>query len=539
MLELVALLLAWIIALSAWLPIGYWVIQKLDANSELNPIQLFILASISGAACSSSLLGIVSLFAPVSALVSIAMGVGAMLLLRVTLIDSLKSFLIELKRWSALSWVGFAVLTIISIYTSLLPSLNNDSGLYYIQFMKWIQTYPAVPGLANLHERFGFNSNWHLLSAAYDLKTLGLPTTNDLNALLFVTLGLGFADSINLKTNSSTGVWMFGGIVLFLLLRFLTSTAPDLAATLIPVVYLTYLVTTKRKASLPLLILLVAFASTIKLLSVLHIVALAPIVYWVLNNRDYRSVLLAVVAGLVITAPWCARNVVQTGYLVFPLESIDLFSFDWKVPHEISENTRKMVTTHARMGTYDLETYNLPQSEWFSTWFGVQSKTVLAFFILSMVGSFGLVLTSAVAFLRKKSNPETLIHLSIGVTLIVSILFWWKSGPNPRFIYGIVLFTAIYTLTIVSELINVKKLARFVPLLALIPLALMVRTVSSEAPPKKPTEFGSFDAGKSTIFFPVNSDKCWDKELPCSNQYQPSLKLRTSHIKDGFRSGSD
>ena len=40
-----------------------------------------------------------------------------------------------------------------------------DTLLYHAQVVKWNFTYPAVPGLAILHERFGYNSSFHLFAA--------------------------------------------------------------------------------------------------------------------------------------------------------------------------------------------------------------------------------------------------------------------------------------------------------------------------------------------------------------------------------------
>ena len=43
-----------------------------------------------------------------------------------------------------------------------------DTGLYHLQAVKWAAHYPAVPGLANLHYRFGYNNSVHLFAAYTD-----------------------------------------------------------------------------------------------------------------------------------------------------------------------------------------------------------------------------------------------------------------------------------------------------------------------------------------------------------------------------------
>src|SRR6185503_10426523 len=55
------------------------------------------------------------------------------------------------------------------------PTQMDDTDSYHIQMVKWIQEYGTVPGIANLHERFGFNSSWFSSIALFSFssKTTG------------------------------------------------------------------------------------------------------------------------------------------------------------------------------------------------------------------------------------------------------------------------------------------------------------------------------------------------------------------------------
>jgi len=48
------------------------------------------------------------------------------------------------------------------------PCIHYDTGLYGASAVRWILTYPTVPGLANLYVRLGFNSSAYLCLAALD-----------------------------------------------------------------------------------------------------------------------------------------------------------------------------------------------------------------------------------------------------------------------------------------------------------------------------------------------------------------------------------
>jgi hypothetical protein len=68
------------------------------------------------------------------------------------------------KRRTAPLWLSrfhIAVFAMVFGYVCLIPLtpvINHDTGLYHWQTIKWLIQEPLVPGLANLHHRFGFNS---------------------------------------------------------------------------------------------------------------------------------------------------------------------------------------------------------------------------------------------------------------------------------------------------------------------------------------------------------------------------------------------
>lgn len=45
------------------------------------------------------------------------------------------------------------------------PLLNGDIGLYYLGTVHWINSFPVVPGLGNLHGRLAFNQSFFLCSS--------------------------------------------------------------------------------------------------------------------------------------------------------------------------------------------------------------------------------------------------------------------------------------------------------------------------------------------------------------------------------------
>jgi hypothetical protein len=98
-----------------------------------------------------------------------------------------------------------------------------------------------------------------------------------------------------------------------------------------------------------------------------------------------------------------------------------------------------------------------------------------------------------------------------------------------------VFFVFAYGLAVISTRLNLQKLVRFVPLVALLPLIIICRGMLKEPGPKRPTEFATMEGTSVPIYYPTTTDKCWTQELPCANVYRTDLELRGEELKEGFR----
>jgi L-asparaginase II len=58
-------------------------------------------------------------------------------------------------------------------------------------------------------------------------------------------------------------------------------------------------------------------------------------------------ILLALSAFILL--PWLIRNIILSGYLIFPFEKIDIFAFDWKIPLHRVEGISKGILGFARL----------------------------------------------------------------------------------------------------------------------------------------------------------------------------------------------
>src|ERR1700722_3645896 len=104
------------------------------------------------------------------------------------------------------------------------PTMMDDTDSYHIQMIKWIQEYGSVPGIANLHLRFGFNTSWFTSIGLFSYPVAGLNSYLVLNGLLSIWFCYFLLQKIFILSNIQnvagfSNLWI--GLLVLLLLCFL------------------------------------------------------------------------------------------------------------------------------------------------------------------------------------------------------------------------------------------------------------------------------------------------------------------------------
>src|ERR1044072_8068287 len=149
----------------------------------------FSLVALSGLMISGVIASWLSLLMPLAAQANVLVLAGGLFLFglqRRTIYRVVKRWRQQMRYQPVIIKAAFLWLLGFALYLSSRQSLAYDEGLYYIQFIKWMQQFPVVPGLANLHERFGFNSHWHVISALFNWSFITGQAINQLNVLLYL-----------------------------------------------------------------------------------------------------------------------------------------------------------------------------------------------------------------------------------------------------------------------------------------------------------------------------------------------------------------
>ncbi len=445
------ILLAWIyISFLSWMwgILFLQFIKKITGN-ELQ-LQHFSLICISGLSVITIIASILSLFIPLGDWwVQFLFIIPCLVLFfkkdSPAFFTALKKELQDLHLFSIILLSACLLLILVmSSWTIIHP----DTLGYHAQTIQWIEKYKAVPGLVHLHVRLGYQGLWFVDSALFGFSFTGKEGIVLLNTTVLFWFYMFFLNRINYNFLKD-GKRLYGLLWMALLVISIwsytqvrltaTSASPDFIATLF-ILIIIYILLEKNLRHLDASTwLLVTFLSlvavTIKLsVAPILLVAIVPALLG-LVKRKIKLFVTILFISIVTLSPFIARNIISTGYIVFPSTFIDVANVDWKYDPELTVNEKNYITAYAKKtGVVTKDEINavnkMNPSEWLSTWWqnrSIADKIIMIFLLLSIL--------SALLSIRK-ILLSGFIPLLVLVTLLTGIVFWFANAPDPRFGFG-------------------------------------------------------------------------------------------------------
>ncbi|QDA59371.1 LIC_10190 family membrane protein [Hymenobacter jejuensis] len=567
---MLSLLLCWLLVAGVTLIIGWsvWRVAAkvgLLAGQEALPLELL---SLLGLSILAMVLGISSLFFSVGLSSQTAVGVVVLGLLvgqQAALRRTIRNAWRAAHPLQAIVFAGvLAVLGSFILWKASLGIRNPDSGLYHVQSIRWIVEYPALVGLGNLHGRLAFNSSvFQLMALARYMSPVG--PVYSLSGYFFTLVAVATARSVTAPLRGKPAddarlIWLAPLWFLLLLQVYgpwLSSPSPDWVP---PIVCFFLFFQYARKwergqgrqldSNTLLILLLALFAVTAKL-SALPILLLPLHSLWASRHQlNRRWIIVCLVALLVVLGPWVARNVLQTGYLVYPLPALDVLAVDWKIPINYVRQESYMVTNYARRVAQPICTVPAPLwSSWLARWW------------IHFLEPFNRVLLVAVllspllAAFRWWRRTDAENGWAAGWLIgFVGSVFWFLAGPDIRFGTGFLFVAATWPL-IGPRWPSRRGLVAGLPLVVMVAWGIQhlrdpfyqLRTLSSAITscwiwptpiPEAATRPLALRNGLQ-VTVPVTGDKCWNAPLPCVQCAEVGVELRGATIADGFRTGDN
>ncbi len=324
--------------------------------------------------------------------------------------------------------------------------LHYDTGLYHAQSIRWIEEFGVVKGLGNLHCRLAYNSSSFALSALYSMAFLGGQSYHCAAGFMALLVAgvcmelVSFVKRRQLKTSDFARIMAI--YYLFIIFDEMVSPASDyfmvLTAFYLVIRWLD-LLEEKEETVFPyaMLCVLGVFLLTLKLSAALIILLAIKPAFFLIREKRFKEMTIYLGLGILTAAPYLIRNVLISGWLVYPFTGIDLFHVDWKIPEGIAAYDAKEIQVWGR-GYTDVLLYDMPVKDWFPAWFQSIGGLDKWFLILAMaaVPVFAGRLVFGLLHIRNKCYekgglPER--HLLTEAVMIVCFLIWLFSSPLIRY----------------------------------------------------------------------------------------------------------
>ncbi|GAP15967.1 hypothetical protein LARV_03762 [Longilinea arvoryzae] len=527
-------------------------------------LPLVILAGFSLISVLAALLAFVMPLALVANLILAGGGIGLALAMRKHLARQIRAVHPDRSAGGILAGVLFAAIALVTLTKTIGLPANYDTGLYHAQTIRWIETYAVVPGLGNLETRLAFDSLWFLPEALFSFSFAGSGSLHVLNGGLFLLVNAWLiAKTARLLRGDISLSNLAAPVLIFFSRRLfsleLSSPGNDLPAALLT--WVVFLVATEKieagrsreiDASLALLWLLAAFTTTIKLSSAP--VVLVPLHFSLLSSSRpaWKRSMWPLAGAAFVFIPWLARNVILSGYLVYPAAGLDLFNFDWQVPARYVRQTAADIAAWARLpGRPTAEVLAAPLKTWLPVWWNAQTDLTRELLggTVAGAGLIGLAALGRGLRARRFSQVSMLfIYAWIGLA------YWFFSAPDIRFGYGFVTISIALCIGAVLGwlLPRLKRLTRPAVLAILLGLIAYqavslyrardvsqftgnwIRPAGYPAAQVEVRRLGGFD-----VNMPAAGNQCWYAPLPCTPNHNPEVHLRGQSLQAGFCNRDD
>lgn len=449
---------------------------------------------------------------------------------------------------------------------------HYDTGLYGASAVRWAIAYPTVPGLANLHGRFGYHSAVYLCTAALHQGLLSILSYRLLEGLLILVMFITVVEAAARLLRGGSGLTADWFLVLLLIpVTFwigraeIVGTNTDLPATIITLLAVYYLFAALGRSPEPFpvertcerlfaAISLFSLAVAVKL-SVIALCGLGWIIAFIglqrldLPQRKKRQVALAgVFLSACILVPWLISGILISGYAFYPSSVLGL-SVDWRVPPESLALVKLGLRSWARIphGTLSETAGTL----WFGSWFDGISHNREGFLIPAVIVCIGAAVV--LIHLARDRSQVVLKQMFVLIPSIIGLAFWFSNAPALRFGESAIWSTAA-ALGAISLSMTTRRLKiawtrmAILVVLAVSAWCLYPRNLwrTSFEPPLKNTQFAPLPNVETTVRqtlsglevrVPAEGNQCWEAPLPCTAYFNETLRQRRpGHLGAGFYS---
>jgi len=482
----------------------------------------------------------------------------------------------QFSRSALMIWILRVVslcFVVLTCYWAMVVPINEDSWAYHFQSILWINEYPIVPGLGNLHGRLAFNQSHFGFLALLNFFPYWNKGYAAGGLLLFLATVYTAVSVVRRDIPYNKFLLVLLLIVIEPMAKYSASPSPDFAVSLIQIVGAIYLLYVLQPAStdaqqketdfLTVMCMGAALCS-LKLSGLVFALALVTAALWTVwkapsfnKKMQLRVAIILLIFGLL----HLLRGVITSGVPFYPSTLGSFWLFDWSIPIDRIHNEAGSIYSCARTGSPCQDPVLVMQDwNWLDSWWRgrVPDNAKILFFV-------SLTATGVTVFSNLYGGKATRLAFARDFFLMCpffcALVFWFLSAPDVRFLGR--LLELMFALSIWSMVCSLDRLARsvgggwipqfpfrrkmprlfgFTVFLVCLVLIFCVRLfpVPRLTWATLPEATISLVKSVSGVDVYVPSDgTCWLSMLPCSPSVDPSLQYReplSDHpLAHGFR----
>ena len=453
---MIAILLTWVIAgFIAWcLGRGTYALLSKSSDSKTDPP--FILYILLGFSSSIFIAHLWSLFLPTNYYLLLLLGiVSAIIFWRI------KRHKLQLQP---IDFYVYLPLLVLSLMLSVGAPNNLDEAAYYLPTVRWMENFPVVQGISLLIDRVGFNSGFHLLSATFGLADFIPGGIYELNGFLFLFINGHLWKLILTRKSDANRPWfdlVYVAALLFPFSYLVPSMDTDYLSIFGGILVLGWIsqiwMTEAKPDNAKILAIswIIAMLCTVKFLAILLTI---PFLLSLIKQKNKRLFIQAGVLMTLFIAPWIVRNIITSGYTVFPLHHIDFWQVAWKAPQELTKDAYDYISEFAKVSIVR-EDYNLSgvqewtMASWLPIWLENQWQYAIGKVTIVLL-PFAKVAGIIILIMKRKSELEKRRFFIFWLCLTAILSFWFYKYPAIRFAWHWIL---VYITMTIGYLIYCMK----------------------------------------------------------------------------------
>lgn len=352
--------------------------------------------------------------------------------------------------------LSFSLIILFAGFFASRGEYHTDTGIYHAQAIRILEEYGVVKGIGNLQLHFAYNSSYLVLCAFFTLSFILPYALHTVTGFFMVLYSCYALNGLLAWSKHKTHAGDMGrvGILLYsltIMVR-LQSPATDFGTQFfVMFIFCTWVDWFEKNANKPekakicvtgKLAVMCVFSVSLKLsASAMILFALYPL-FLLVKNKMWKNICKYLLAGFLVILPFLIRNVIISGWLIYPFEALDLFNVKWKIPVEYIKKDATQIKVWARC-LYDVTKADMSFNEWLPIWFDEKAH----YEEMLLYSQFMAVVLFVYNTVRKALEKKLRFDMTVFyLTVFANIILWFITAPFIRYGLAFLLIFPLVTL---------------------------------------------------------------------------------------------